>query len=96
MYFNARSIFNKIDELQIVAYEYEPDLILICETWCNTEITNAMLSLQGYNIENELRKDRCDTNNGIGGGLLVYAKEGMIIRPRSVENDFNQCFPTVE
>ena len=48
-----------------------------------------MLNIQGYNIEPELRKDRTDTLNGIGGGILVYAKEELIIKPVEVNNDMN-------
>ena len=49
-----------------------------------------MLSVPGYCIEPDLRVDRSDTLNGIGGGLLVYAREGLIIKPIPVKNDFNQ------
>ena len=41
VYLNARSIINKIDHLQILTEEYEPDLILITESWCNSNISNA-------------------------------------------------------
>ena len=43
----------------------------------------------GYYIEPELRIDRKDTLNGIGGGLLVYIIDKLFIKPVSVENAFN-------
>lgn len=49
-----------------------------------------MLSLPGYFIDNDLRLDRSDTFGGIGGGLLVYAREGMIIRSVKRTSPFNQ------
>ena len=33
--------------------------------------------------------DRKDTLNGIGGGLIVYVKDGIIIKPISVESELN-------
>ena len=72
VYFNARSIFNKLDELQLFLYDKDPDLVIITETWLNDQISNAMLSIQGYEIENDLRHDREDTVNGIGGGIIIY------------------------
>ena len=48
-----------------------------------------MLNVPGYSIEPDLRVDRRDTMNGIGGGVIVYAKDGLIIKPVSEENNFN-------
>ena len=46
--------------------------------------------MNGYNIDPELRKDRTDILNGIGGGIIVYIKDGLMIKSRNVTNDFNQ------
>jgi hypothetical protein len=73
---NAQSVVKKLDELACVANTEKPDLILITETWCNEDITNAFLSIDGYELQMDLRMDRGDTAGGRGGGLLVYAKEG--------------------
>ena len=89
IYLNARSIVNKINDLCILINDHDPDLILITETWCNDEISNALLNVPGYNIEPDLRKDRNDTMNGIGGGILVYVRNDLVIKPVSVNNDFN-------
>ena len=53
IYLNARSLMNKINDLQILINDSDPDLILITETWCNEDISNAMLNVTGYFIEPE-------------------------------------------
>lgn len=70
----------------------KPEIILITESWCNNQINNAAISLPGYQLETDLRRDRTDTGNGIGGGLVVYSKNG--VKLETVEKfdniDFNQ------
>jgi len=34
---------------------------MLTETWCNTAIDNAALTIENYKIETESRKDRCET-----------------------------------
>ena len=96
MYTNIQSVFSKINELTVEAVEQSPDLILLTETWCNTSISDATLALPGYQLETELRRDRADTANGLGGGLLVYTKAGIKIlsSDKFSTNEFNQfcCF----
>ena len=46
--------------------------------------------MEGYNLESDLRQDRLDTQGGIGGGLLVYTRFGIKIRPLNIVNSFNQ------
>ena len=62
--------FFKLNELIVYIVDHSPDKVLLTETWCNTTISDAALSLPGYQLELDLRKDRNDTTNGIGGGLL--------------------------
>ena len=91
MYTNARSVFNKIDDLQQMGTDYNVDIILVTESWCNKNITNAMLNIPGFFLEEELRLDGIDTLNGIGGGLLVYIKQGLKINLLPlIDNDFCQ------
>lgn len=90
LYSNARSIVNKVAHLEILINDHDPDLVLICETWCNKDISNAFLNIPGYYIDNDLRKDRTDTLRGIGGGLLVYVRDGLTVKPKEYNNDLNQ------
>jgi hypothetical protein len=66
----------KIDELSCVATELRPDLIFITESWCNSNVTNAYLKPPGCDLQPELKQNRNDMTNGIGGGLLLYLKYG--------------------
>lgn len=68
----------------------DPDLILICESWCNSDITSAFLLIDGFVLITDLRRDRDDTRQGIGGGLLVYGKPYVKILPRETDNNFTQ------
>ena len=71
--------------------DYSPDISLISETWCNDDISMAMLNIDSYYKDPELRKDREDTFNGIGGGLLVYVRIGLLVKPiNNTDNHFNQ------
>ena len=92
MYTNAQSINNKLDELTVLADDLKPDFILLTECWTNPNIENASLRVPGYVLDTDLRKDRLDTGNGVGGGLLVYMKEGRMILPynKFSDNSFNQ------
>jgi len=67
----------KTDELAGVASTLLPDLILITETWCHSDISDAYLSIDGYEVQADLRLDRQDTAHGRGGGLLVYVRNGV-------------------
>jgi Endonuclease-reverse transcriptase len=90
LYLNAQSLLGKINELRATAADLEPDIILITETWCNQDVNNAFLSLPGYEVQIDLRRDREDTSEGRGGGLLVYAKQGLKILSGDNSIDFMQ------
>lgn len=43
-------------------------------------MTSANLSVPGYDLQPELRRDRADTATaikGVGGGLLVHVRHGL-------------------
>jgi Endonuclease-reverse transcriptase len=63
---------------------------MISESWCNDTISNALLTIPGYEMLPDLRRDREDTAGGVGGGLLVYAKTGTKILPLDTRSDFTQ------
>jgi len=73
-----------------LAADSKPDIILVTETWCNSNVSNAYLNIPGYQIQPDLRSDRKDTANGIGGGLLVYNRDGLDILPGDNSAVFNQ------
>ena len=74
---------------------YQPDLIILTETWCNNSISNAVISVPGYFIDPALRLDRTDTLDGKGGGIIVYVRNGLtILSCDYISSNFNQycCF----
>ena len=68
---NARSIVNKINELNIMVEDIDPHIIDITELWANTDITDAELGLTGYVM---FRRDRIGRR---GGGVILYVKESI-------------------
>ena len=72
----------------VLASEEKPDLILLTETWCSDHITDAFLTIPGYEIQ--VRVDRINTDKGRGGGLLVYSRTGIPILVHDTTSTFNQ------
>jgi hypothetical protein len=58
---------NKMDELRMIFRQSRANLIVISESWTNTNVDDTFLELEGYKF---LRHDRYRRR---GGGLLVYA-----------------------
>ena len=73
MYFNARSLLPKLDELRMLAVDSNPDIICIVETWLSQDITNEEVSIPGYLLH---RKDR----NRNGGGVLMYTRDSLNVK----------------
>ena len=65
---NARSLWNKLDELRVLAANSKPDCIAVTETWFNTALPDGILSIPNYIL---FRADRC---NRIGGGVCLYVQ----------------------
>ena len=67
LYYNARSLLPKIDELQAskqaLTLTYKPHLICIVETWLDSNITDREIHTENYDI---IRRDR----NRQGGGVV--------------------------
>ena len=93
LYTNALSVCNKMDELRCTVAEQNipPDVILINESWSNSSHCDVFFKIDGYNLV--CRCDRTDTNQGIGGGLLVWCKSDLSVAENKslVFDNFNQC-----
>ena len=50
VYYNARSLIPKMDELKAVSDVTKPDIICIVETWLNNEITDVEVNLPYYQL----------------------------------------------
>ena len=90
MYTNARSLLSKVDALSVTSSDHEPDIIYITETWNNGSICNPLLNIPGYHIDPDLRIDRQDTANGIGGGIIVNVRAGLKVTLIEDQNPFDQ------
>ena len=81
LYLNARSVMNKLDELAVVVEACNPDVVGITESWATGEIMDSELSMEGYVL---FREDRRDCEAVRGGGVILYVKESLnpgVFRP---------------
>lgn len=72
LYFNARSIKNKLDELKYLVKEKSPDVIAIVESWLNEDIFDSEVAIENYNF---VRLDRKSEEKVKGGGIIIYINQ---------------------
>ena len=65
LFYNARSLLPKFDELCAVCENNHPSVVCVVETWLGEEITDSEIYLPDYQL---YRLDR----NRRGGGVLMY------------------------
>ena len=81
--FNARSIRNKLPELQLFLETNAPQMLFVTETWFSSNDMDSVLGIPQYEI---LRKDRC--SGGRGGGILAAVSPSLSPRRLAeLEND---------
>ena len=66
IYTNCLSLLNKTEELRMLAYQSEPHIIALTETWLTEEILDNEVNLPGYSIF------RADSLRGKTGGVCFY------------------------
>ena len=88
MYFNARSIVNKLEELELCIKEENLDIVAVTETWLTENISASEYCLEGYTL---IRKDRKDQIKSRGGGLAMYVKDEITVLER--DDLIEQLFP---
>ena len=74
VYYNARSLLPKFDELCTLCATYKPDMLCLVETWLCNYISDNEFMIPGYQL---YRLDR----NRHGGGVLMYALEEFSVSP---------------
>ena len=74
IYFNARSIVNKLSELELCISEENPDILGLTESWLKEDILDSELSFKGYTL---FRKDRKDSIKTKGGGVVLYIRSSL-------------------
>ena len=80
---NARSIRNKIPDLQLLARDIDPDIISVTESWLSNDFDSSSLGLLGYNI---FRTDRNYGEDPHGGVFLAVKST---LHPKLMESDPN-------
>ena len=79
---NARSVVNKICELQQLLYNTSYDIVLVTETWLHDGISSGALDPRSvYNI---IRKDREGSHHG--GGVAVFVKRSLCIAEVAIDD----------
>src|SRR5437899_3274408 len=74
LYFNARSIKMKMEELKVMIEEKKPDIIAIVESWLNEDIADSEINLKHFDM---IRIDRNNESKQRGGGVLIFVNQSM-------------------
>ena len=65
----------KIYELRIVmTNDMGPDIFRACEKFLETSNPDNQVAINGYKF---IRKDRCDTQDKTGGGVILYYRTSL-------------------
>lgn len=72
VYFNARSLVPKFDELCSLVEAMQPDIVCITESWLCTDILDTEVRISGYSVH---RLDR----NRHGGGIIMYTRDDLVV-----------------
>ena len=77
---NVRQFLPKMDALTLmIGTENGPDIIGICETFLDPSVCDSQLSINHFDL---LRKDRCESQDKSGGGLLLYFRKSLNCKRR--------------
>ena len=69
---NCQSAICKLPTIESLLQQHDIDVLFLCETWFNSSLPDAVLSIAGYTT---LRRDRVTAVLGCsGGGVAVYIK----------------------
>ena len=72
---NVWHILPKLDELQrTLGIENSPDTLGICEAFLDQTVNDNQLSINDYDF---IRKDRYETRDKSGGGLILYHRKSL-------------------
>ena len=78
LFWDVRSLYNKIDTFRLEIDKVNPDILNVCETWLHNDIESDFVSIKDYVL---IRSDRTTLENGIlkrGGGLCTYVRKSLI------------------
>ena len=72
VHLNVRSLFRKLDQIQLILQSKPADIFAITETWLNPKIEDKLLQIKGYTSH---RLDRNISEKVRGGGLIIYIRD---------------------
>ena len=78
VFWNVRSLYNKIDIIRLETQKNEPDILYISESWLHELIDDGFVSIKDHIL---IRSDRITLENGTikrGGGLCTYVRKTII------------------
>jgi len=84
---NARSLFNKLEEIELLLKRYSPLFLAVQETWCHQHEHDALYSIEGYSL---YRRDRIGRR---GGGVCIYVnnvKAAAVQREHTLDSATNE------
>ena len=93
-FWNARSLYNKLESFRLFVGEHTPDVFCVNETWFKNNMPDSMISLDGYN---STRHDRSFINpQGYikrGGGIVTYLRKGLdyLVLDSAISNPDIEC-----
>ena len=94
IFWNVRSLFNKIDSLICELPNLAPDVLNISESWLQNELPDHLVSIPNYSL---IRLDRSTTHGDSsikrGVGLCTYIKQGLNFE---IECDLETCTKDIE
>ena len=93
MYWNVRSLINKIDSIRQEIYNIQPDVLNICESWLHKNIDDSEVYINGYNLVRYDRGNNPDGSIKKGGGLCTFVKQGIIFENLT---DLHHCDVNIE
>ena len=77
-FWNARSLYNKLESFRLFVGEHTPDVFCVNETWFKNNMPDSLISIDNYN---SIRQDRnfCNPQGYIkrGGGIATYLRKGL-------------------
>ena len=77
---NIRHVLPKINDIRLLLSNDKcPDIMGVCETYLQNQHPDSLLSINNYSF---IRKDRSETQDKSGGGLLIYFRESLNIKRR--------------
>lgn len=87
MHLNVRSLLPKLDFINILINDVNPDILIISETWLSSRTCDDDVAMSGYNTFRIDRKAK-------GGGVIAYVREHLVTTV-SIAVSTPKCFECI-